>query len=451
MDIMDSMDLDVEMDADVDLVPDEPIIPESELPGTLGNRSPGEVNDDEDTILPTKIHLKGLDILNPEQVRAYVTEHSSEKPAEKIEWIDDSSANLIFASDEAAARALASLAAEPLQDVAHLPIRKLIPAKPFSEKPEITLQVRLAVATDKKQGGAASRSRFYLLNPEYDPEERRRQSDARKYRYRDGDNYGRRRTREPRDQDSASQFDVSLYDDDEATLASRVSQSRPRLGQSYTPDSDRYRRRSDSYRKDNRGKELFPDGSSGRNGHGRGRSASPARDRDDDRSMDDISSDGSAARNRDRARAIKSRLSRGDQPKELFPEKYTPGTGRLGDNVDDAATLLAKGIMLPLMDESSDTQATRGQKLEDGVTAPSRSKLASRISSPSKSAGSVFNIRGSASQRSSDQGFAIKGVAGKSARELFPEKFGNNAGKELFGERLEGRSRRRQRAGDLFD
>lgn len=50
----------------------------------------------------------------------------------------------------------------------------------------------------------------------------------------------------------------------------------------------------------------------------------------------------------------------------------------------------------------------------------------------------------------------IKGVA-KSVKELFPTKFnndsanGSNAGRELFADKLDGRSRNRRRAGDLFD
>jgi hypothetical protein len=54
-----------------------------------------------------------------------------------------------------------------------------------------------------------------------------------------------------------------------------------------------------------------------------------------------------------------------------------------------------------------------------------------------------------ASKRGSDQGIAIKGT-GPTVRELFPEKFGSNAGKELFAEKIAGRGRRRQRAEDLF-
>ena len=71
--------------------------------------------------------------------------------------------------------------------------------------------------------------------------------------------------------------------------------------------------------------------------------------------------------------------------------------------------------------------------------------LADRSTAPGTSG---FNIRGIANKRGSDQGIAIKGM-GPTAKELFPEKFGN-AGKELFAEKIESRSRRRQKAEDMF-
>lgn len=456
----------------------------------------------------TKVHIRGLDVMKPDDIKAYVAEHFTESPFERIEWIDDSSGNLLFASEPVAARALEALSLEPIQDVALLPPRQLIPAKPFTQMPDVHLQVRLAVLSDKKQAGAAQRSRFYLLNPEYDPEERHRRGDTRRFRDRDGGGgYGRRRGRHSTrgDDEHTEPFDVSLYDDDEASRASRAPRSsRPRRRRSYTPDSERSepRRRRSSYRGDhwstNRGKELFPlDSSSSSNRRDshrdRDRSASPGRDRDGDRSMDmddALSNEGSAstARNRDQARAIRSHKSRSNRSRELFPEK-TIGSGsnggRLGDGgVEDAAELMAKGITLPLMDGSSDvkpdhssyttttftspsTSTRRPRRLEDRITAPGQGQgkggsLAARISSPSQqaagaaSAGSSFSIRGAASQKSADQGFAIKGVAGgnKSVKELFPDKFsgsGANVGKELFADRLEGRTRQRQRAGDLFD
>ncbi|KAF3064268.1 hypothetical protein GL218_01880 [Daldinia childiae] len=446
---MDTMDLDMEMDVDVDLVPDEPIIPEPEFEDAPGNRSPGEIVDD-DTPIPAKVYIRGLDVMNPEEVKTYVAEYFPEEPIERIEWIDDSSANLLFSSESAASSALGSLAAQDIYDVSQLPLRQLLSAKPFSKRPEVMLQVRLAVASDKKQVGAASRSRFYLLNPEYDPEERRRRNEARRYRDRDGDGYNRRRTREARNRESEEQFDVNLYDDDEAALSRRASYSRPQRRRSYTPNTSEEGYGRDSYRPDNRGKELFPGSSSGQNESRRRRSASP-RGRDSDQAMDDIASDGLAARNRDKARAIKSRMSRSNRARELFPGKSGEGSGRLGDEIEDTTTLLAKGIMLPLMDERNDTRTTSGRRLEDRITVPGKSKLADRITTVEEVRDSGFNIRGTASQRSANQGFAIKGSAGKSAKELFPEKLGANSGKELFTDRLEGRSRQRQRAGDLFD
>lgn len=458
-----------------------------------GDRSDGEVAEEPEVLAPTKVHIKGLDVLKPDDIKAYIAEHFTESPYERVEWIDDSSANLIFESEPLAARALEALTVEPIQDVAQLPIQKLLQAKPYTQMPDVHLKVRMAVVSDKKQAGAAQRSRFYLLNPEYDPEERHRRSETRRYRDRDERAYGRRRGRYPRDDEPIEQFDVSLYDDDEASLANRAPISRPRRRRSYSSGSERSQPRRDSYRGDNRndyrddhrddyrdkyrnenrGKELFPLGGSG-SGSGstsrresrRDRSASPGRDRSMD--VDDMSNDGggssSTARNRDRARAIRSHKSRSNRSRELFPEKQKSSSGRLGDGgVEDAAELMAKGITLPLMDESNDVSSstaattTRPRRLEDRITVPGQGKLADRISSPGQAAatvatGSAFNIRGAASQKSADQGFAIKGVAaGKSVKELFPDKFSGNSGKELFADRLEGRTRQRQRAGDLFD
>ncbi|KAI0472192.1 hypothetical protein GGR56DRAFT_657308 [Xylariaceae sp. FL0804] len=459
---MDSMDLDLEMDMDVDLVPDEPIVAEPDLPDDPGNRSPGEVDDDADALAPSKIYIRGLDVLNPRDVKAYVMEHCSGETFERIEWIDDSSANLLFASEAVASQALLALSADPISDVARLPLRQLLPAKPFSQRTEVSLQVRPALASDRKQVGAASRSRFYLLNPEYDPEERRRRNEARRYRDRDMDTPARRRGRLAREREANEEFDASMYDDD-AKLPGASQREGTRNGRrrSYTPESDGDQYRRDSYREVNRGKELFPNGSSRRRAASRGRSASPDRDRDGDGHMDGFSSESSAPRNRnrDRAHVIKSHMSRRTRAtelfpdRELFPEKSPAESGRLGDGVEDAATLLAKGITLPLVDGSDDAPPVRSRRLEDRVTAPANGgRLVDRISKPEATPlDSAFNIRGTANQRGPNQGFAIKGGAGKSVRELFPDKFGSNAGKELFGDGGGGRTKRRQKAGDLFD
>jgi len=446
------------------------------------------------------VHIRGLDVLNPKELKTYVAEHFPETTFSRIEWIDDTSANLLFGSEDIASRALLALATPEaiglVTDVASLPLKQLLPAKSFSQRPEVSLQVRRAVWGDKKQQGAASRSRFYLLNPEYDPEERaRRRGENRRYRDRDGDDYngGRRRqqqqqqSRRTREDEPKDHFDVNLYDDDEAALATRIGgdSSRSRRRRSYTPDSDNDRRRrgNSPQRGVNAGKELFPlssgdvgsGGQSRRNGSSRDRSRSPImRDRDGDRDMDGsgFASDGSAARNRDRARAVKSHMQRNSRAaKELFPTA-DKGDGRLGDKVEDAAELLAKGITLPVMDGSSDVPSTgtgnksssaasrgQGRRLEDRISAPGQGgRLGDRISGRDGDGSSAFNIRGAANKESAtgDRGFAIKGM-GKSARELFPDKFGSTGGgnsgnenKELF-ETSRGGPRNRKKAGDLFD
>ncbi|KAI0197447.1 hypothetical protein EV127DRAFT_416644 [Xylaria flabelliformis] len=451
---MDSMDLDHDMDIDVDLVPDEPIVPELDP----GNRSPGEIDDDADARCPTKVYIKGLDVMNPSDVKAYVAEHCSDSSLdlERIEWIDDNSANLIFASETIASQALVALAAEPISEVSQLPARHLLSAKPFLARPEVALQVRPARESDKKQAGAASRSRFYLLNPEYDPEERRRKNETRRYRDRNGDNFPRRHRRQSRTDESEEPFDVNLYDDSPATTNTPLTRERPRRRRSLTPEYETADSRIDSYRPSNRGRELFPDSISSRPRTSRDRSASPVRDRDGDRDMDERADHDPAARerNRHRAHAIKSHLSRQNRAKELFPTEAASESGRLDDKVEDAATLLSKGITLPLMDGSNDTPAPAisSRRLEDRITIPGKGSLADRITTPESTANSAFSIRGAASQRSSNTGFAIKGSAGKSVKELFPDKFGGNTGKELFGEApVGGRTRQRKKAGDLFD
>lgn len=404
-------------------------------------QSPGEVVDsalegqpDDNTLVSYKIHLHGLNDMNPAEVGAYIAEHYPENRFEKIEWIDDNSANLIFTNGSTATDALVALAAVEIADVTLLPARELLPAKPFSQKSTAQLQVRFAVAADRKQPGAAERSRFYLFNPKYDPENRR------KYRDRDGQQSGRiGRGRHSREDEPIDHFDVNLYDDDSTALATRNSNSQSRRRRSYTPGHNDDDHQPTSYRNQNRNKELFPSS-------GRDRSASPGQNH---RMRDTPPSGGSAERNRRGAKAIKDRLVRGNRSRELFPSNG-PASG--SDRLEETNEL-SERFTLPLND-SDEVPAHRNRKLEERITTTtSGARLADRITDPVASSG--FSIRGTAGQRSSNQGFAIKGGA-KTARELFPDKLGENSGRELFADKIEGRlgqrqQRPRQRAGDLFD
>ncbi|AEO62541.1 uncharacterized protein THITE_2106837 [Thermothielavioides terrestris NRRL 8126] len=440
------MDLDIEMD--VDDVQDVPIpaVPqaytndiitgEEQEPGeveeALDDRATGDVSDK--ALVPYKVHLRGLDTFNPDDVKAYLAEHYSTSQFNRIEWIDDTSANLIFKSESVAQEALVALAAVDIADPTQLPPLEDIPAKSYSKKPESMLRVRVAVAGDKKVAGAAERSRFYLLHPEYDPEERRRRGEFSRGKYRDRDDRYRRDRRggRRRSDDDAEPFDVNLYDDDASARATRTRRRSTSRRRSASSSSET--KRASSRIRRNREKELFPGRTSGGGASLRDRSASPPRDRDGDAEMD-LDEDARAAaalRSRERGRSIKERLLRDNSAKELFPSKVSNKAKELfPDKVSSSSSGKAQ------MDQISETTVLASASLADRITPR-----------PTTAASGGFSIRGMASKRGNDPGIAIKGT-GPSVKELFPEKFGN-AGKELFAEKLEGRGRRRQRAEDSF-
>jgi hypothetical protein len=347
-------------------------------------QEPGEVDEhinDQDNVavsdkavVPFKVHIKGLDTFKPDDVKAYLAEHYGTAQLNRIEWIDDSSANFIFKSESAAQEALVALAAVAIADATQLPPLEDIPAKVYTQKPESVLRVRFAVEGDKKAYKAAERSRFYLLHPEYDPEERRRRGEFTRDRYRDrgdrndryrGDRRGDRRNerrRDSRGDEDPEPFDVNLYDDDTTALATRTrrdSRSRQQSVSSATSET----RRSASLARRNRDKELFPGRKSGAGRGLRDRSASPARDRDRDAEMD-LDEDARAAaalRSREKGRSIRERMSkdnsakelfpsRGSGPKELFPTKASASSGSRAqmDQISDTAVMASGMLRLSL-------------------------------------------------------------------------------------------------------
>ncbi|KAH6890003.1 hypothetical protein B0T10DRAFT_44903 [Thelonectria olida] len=408
------MDLDIEMDDAVDTTLDVPIA-ESEHNDILQPdepEEPGEVADDDPpvddskTIVPTKVHVRGVDTLHTSDIKDYVKAHFG--LVDRVEWIDDTSANLIFSSEPTARDAIVALSAVPVADATALAIGETLPAKPFEGKPETNLHIRFAVLSDRKEAGAALRSRYYLLHPEHDPEERRRRHQENRSRYRDRDGDYRRdgdrrehgRQRRHSDEDVET-FEASMYDD--------TPRARSRRG-SDTEDRPR------PYARENRGKELFGDNRPRRN-----RSASPRRDGDGDDLMADRA--GSSG-NRVRARTLKDRISSDNGAKELFPTRGSGSGSRGGSRLDQLEQAIGSAHL----------------KEED------RPKI---VAVPDATSSGAFNIRGIANQRGDGDGFAIKGAAsGTQARELFPDRFGGgNVGKELFDGN---RTKRRQKAEDLF-
>lgn len=392
-----------------------------------------------------KVHVRGVDEMTTDDIKQFASTHYANEVPSRVEWIDDTSANIVYSSAEVGLQALAALTqvGEDEGDGAStLPPLRLRSAKLLSTHPDSVLQVRSAVKTDKKQPRAHEKSRFYLMHPEHDPRERLRQeiSDRRRDSDSSDGDYRRRRfddreLRRRRDRDHDDRFDVNMYDDQPQAQADDHSNSE-RGG------------RGRGARGRRGGKELFPEDerSSGRL---RNRSASPGRDTLDDADHVDtrrkfrerspqgrgrnqgkelFSSDDSGARE-----LFPNKPSSSYLKKELFPSK--PSNHRRSDAfdaADETPDLLGRRISVPVVDGSSD-QRKRNVELFPTST--------SREISRTEDQGFAM--------RNSGPGLSIKG-RGSSVRELFPTKYGDNAGKELFNEKLEGRGGRRRRAEDLF-
>jgi hypothetical protein len=399
-----------------------------------------------------KVHVRGLDNLTTKDVRAFALEYFDTHQPSHIEWIDDTSANIVYETPEIAQEALVAFAAVEIADASQLPLLQTISAKHFPLHPQTNLEVRIAVVGDRKQAGARERSRFYLFNPEYDPAERRRRAGYKGRQYRDREDSGYRSQRyddrEQQKREREADFDASLYDDDEAAIAKRSMRDNRYQGSSSGGESRGRDSRGLRFGGAAAGKELFPERVEGGSGRLRNRSASPLCDSDGDQDMRESrgarsrQQDTAASANRLKAQMIKTRLKEASSTKELFPHK-TAGqrhSGAFDAAHETVADLFANKMPVPFVDGSGDAP----------MDTPS---LAARItgrSSGNDPAG--FSIRGAAKVIPASV-FSIKGAAassGPKVKELFPSTLGDNAGKELFSERLNGRGARRQKASDLF-
>jgi len=469
---------DLDVDMDIDLGPEAPVaeataadvsIEAGQTDGILSILS----TPDTDQLVPHKVHLRGVDDLNTANIKDFAAEHFPSDPPIRIEWIDDTSANLVYSTPALALEALASFSSMSDLDPSMLPTLQLRPAKAVSTQSRAALQVRMAMFSDQKKPRAYEASRFYLMHPELDPRERKRRQERNKKTF--GNDHGdyRRRRYDKGEQrrrmhgDDGAGYDASMYDDARSTLTAREEARLARHGSfsSYS-SQDEHRnnggRRMRYIRSSGRDEDLLAEGdralSSGRL---RDRSASPERETDKDEDMALDVKRSSRRRGRERTPLPKYRS---DEPsavpqknngKELFPSETPPKVdisawGSFGrelfpnktaaaslkkslfpnktgtsnhrrsdafDAADETADLFANGMSVPFTDGAMDKlSSSRG--LEDRITkVPSLSygRLKDSISTPSAGTSVVvgsegFSIRGVAQQQ--DQGFSIRGAAG---------------------------------------
>ena len=388
-----------------------------------------------------------MDDLTHDDIKAYAAEHYPSQEPSRIEWIDDTSANLIYPTEETAFEALQSFT--PPQALS-ADLSQLQPAKPLSSKPHNTLHVRQANTHDVKKRRAHESSRFYLFNPEYDHRERRRQYEGRRGQGRDGRGWKRRRS-DPESMQKQKQtpFNESMYDDPPAsdtplaTFSENERRSkRPRFGGS-RDDLFAYRSRGPGVRL--RDRSASPDRLS--NGDGR-------------YGFDDSISDHpiSTAFNRRNPNAGKELLSApaanarsflresSPAPKELFPTQSSPVRDH---NAGKELFGNAPGTPYHRRTDAFDAADEAEYNMEASPTRTKSRSLEERITGGPALRGKSPDKRTNGSNHPSNPGFTIKGAAKEAnarVKELFPDKVGDNSGKELFA----GRRNPRQRAEDLF-
>ncbi|CAO3641722.1 unnamed protein product [Mucor fragilis] len=103
---------------------------------------------------PSAIFLHGVDDMSTADITAY----ANSPLLTKVEWINDSSCNLAFKTQEDASQVAQTLLSQPVPALDH---RTLVAAKPFQSH---SLSIRIATDEDVKERGARERSRYYLLH-----------------------------------------------------------------------------------------------------------------------------------------------------------------------------------------------------------------------------------------------------------------------------------------------
>lgn len=409
------------------------------------------------------MHIRGVDDLTTKDIKDFSTEHYPSHDPTRVEWIDDTSANIVYDDAATAGEALESfiLPSDGSENSSfsalHLRRAKMLP-----NHPELDLQVRTALVTDQKRPRAYETSRFYLMHPEHDPREQRRREERRSNGDYQRRGYSHEEHRRRRRRDHEEGFDASMYDDKPASggrdstdlffeehhnESHRPSQPhrdsyRPARDRSASPnrqgtrDNGRKRQRTPppSYRSrdpnpfpsENQGKELFPSKSS------------PGGEAD-----------------KNGQELFSNKMLAVGLKKELFPTKVNNTNHHRRtdafDAADETADLFANGLSVPFT-EGAQASRSLADRITNAKTATSYGRL--NASDPEPRAPTQtqnnddLNIRGASSQR--DNGFSIRGGASAAGtiKELFPGKAIGNEGKELFAGKLRGG--RRNRAEDMF-
>ncbi|KAK5957396.1 hypothetical protein OHC33_001770 [Knufia fluminis] len=476
----DIMDIDIDMDVD-DTVPvagEDEILEEGEEPEFIptGHQvSTGEVaaiylEDPAQEPQWEKVHISGVDDLSTDNIRTFASDYFTEADP-YVQWVDDTSANLVYKDKSLAKKALLEFVMHPIteQDVTDHPF-VLRTAKPLVINPGAMLQVRIAMVGDRKKKGAKDASRYYLMHPEADPAERARRvgrgesGDYKRRRFDDREH--RRRRHQDDNADATNDFEASMYDD---APAKKKTTTRGR-GQDLFSRVDRRHRSASPVANGDAIAISDSDSESGprrqrRNGYRNRDSPPPRRRNNTGRELFEISSHSTPRSSglRSDDPSIFTRISKSlqSEPKDrTMTTSYETNQG------------VARQLRADLKAAQNNSPA-RSHRRAHALDSRLEEDLAERFGRKSLSLDSTKSIReqtvnsgkelfdrdvntGFSIKGSANQGMSIKGRAGD-VKELFPDRFstgnggrGGNRGKELFDQPVRARGPR-QRAGDLFD
>ncbi|KAF2863978.1 hypothetical protein K470DRAFT_254292 [Piedraia hortae CBS 480.64] len=150
------------MDTDLDMSVPPPSPPRSIPPAPRSISPPPENHP-----CRKKLLIRGVETFIPSDAEAYANQHL---PRGRVEWVSDESFNLVFGSESDAVVALRGIEELSHGEGGEGGDWDERPAKPCNGKEGVELWVRRARESDVKVRDARVRSRFYLMNPGFDPE-----------------------------------------------------------------------------------------------------------------------------------------------------------------------------------------------------------------------------------------------------------------------------------------
>lgn len=278
-------------------------------------------------VRPEAIHIEGVDDMSTADVQQFVKNYLG-KEFFKIEWINDTSLNVVFRIPEKAEQALTALTPEDLPVPMELTTSR--GTKEVPGKPDTKLSVRMAIDSDKKERNARSKSKYYLMHGEPSFQDER-------YRVHDPNmNAG---PQEQTEQTVAQEYRFRPVATEEDELFPEKL-----TGGAVNRFRERSPVRNKNKRNRRRGGDLF-------------------HDRLDKRPKVGLAAENTRDRSRSPGARGRSERGNGDDDEDLFPSK---GEGRQKD--------LANRISKPNRSRGDDERWVKGDKLSDRLSKPNQER-----------------------------------------------------------------------------